>query len=659
MAKIESSTREDLIFDGDALTDWEDNGCWLVALDNWEIAVILSSLRYAHWQKRWRSLGGHTWDEIEAKICELEYCLMAGCNVENLIKTNLMMIAAITGQQINLDAIGDDYFTGVKNYTSTGLANRIGRELPQTSQFSLNYMLMEIKNALNYGEKNITQIVSEQGSGGNSFTLQEFIDNFDPEELSNPMYAGIYALLNLMKDILPDHLVKDYKFIDPPEFVFNVLNSLGDKAIAIVQTAFQGAEATANTGAAVADIADTAVVGLDTIFQGVTAGALSLSAITDLIGLFTSGKTPNADTDPNLRSLTRVYNDVFVEGNAINVTCSPDVTCAPDVTVNCGGGGGGGYGTPGDGGLGGMFQPPSVDPNQEFSVDQAKCDRVTYLANNFITHIKNVASIAGMTDLAFATGMAFFMNSGGLVMFAFAGVGVAFIIGSMVLGAIIGAIIGVSELAQWASDLETGKDDFICAAYNATTKTALIQAVRDWIEATIPTVATAWIDKYVDFVASGGVCAWVLTGEGFTPPETIPVGDCASCIPSVAWDYNFGASQSPLDWAIYGGFGQWQQGNCYFRHETQGAVHLEIISPISLTTTTGVIVHFGKTGGSDAKFTVHVGSTVSNEISTPEGVSAPYALSIPVHGDGLVRVVATKTDTNDWDSIAIFRVQSY
>jgi hypothetical protein len=86
MSEIKSSTHEDLEFDGEAMSSiFEDTDCWLVALDDWEIAVILSSLRYAHWPRRWRNLGGHTWDEIEARITQLEHCLMAGCNVGELL----------------------------------------------------------------------------------------------------------------------------------------------------------------------------------------------------------------------------------------------------------------------------------------------------------------------------------------------------------------------------------------------------------------------------------------------------------------------------------------------------------------------------------------------------------------------------------------------
>jgi hypothetical protein len=80
-----TSMIEDVQFNADVLAGQYDNDCqWLVALSDWQISVIISALRYAEWQSRWL-LGSHTWDEIEAQISQLEYCLMAGCNVEELL----------------------------------------------------------------------------------------------------------------------------------------------------------------------------------------------------------------------------------------------------------------------------------------------------------------------------------------------------------------------------------------------------------------------------------------------------------------------------------------------------------------------------------------------------------------------------------------------
>jgi hypothetical protein len=93
MPKVE--TKDGLMLDGLALADYEDGGCWLIVLDDWQISVILSSLRYAHWLARWSNLGPYTWDELEAKITQMEHCLMAGCDVDLLLDKFDGLISAI------------------------------------------------------------------------------------------------------------------------------------------------------------------------------------------------------------------------------------------------------------------------------------------------------------------------------------------------------------------------------------------------------------------------------------------------------------------------------------------------------------------------------------------------------------------------------------
>ena len=143
MAKIEVS-REDLVFDGEALLDYEDGNCWLVALDDWEIAVILSSLRYAHWPRRWLNLGGLTWDEISAKVTMLEHCLMAGCNVQDLITTQRLLIGAITGTVVDLDEPLPE--TGTVDFTQSGLATKFIST--ETEPRNLADILADLQGAL-------------------------------------------------------------------------------------------------------------------------------------------------------------------------------------------------------------------------------------------------------------------------------------------------------------------------------------------------------------------------------------------------------------------------------------------------------------------------------------------------------------------------------
>lgn len=59
--------------------------CYLVALDNWAISLILSSLRYAHWVARWTGFEGYDFKDIYERVIEVEDCLMSGCDISQLI----------------------------------------------------------------------------------------------------------------------------------------------------------------------------------------------------------------------------------------------------------------------------------------------------------------------------------------------------------------------------------------------------------------------------------------------------------------------------------------------------------------------------------------------------------------------------------------------
>lgn len=89
------------------------NECMLVALDWRSISTLISVLRFAEYWHLWGLPGNKAfwseterqrWHEISAHIAELEVCLMSGCSVSDLIKTNRMIVAAITGEPDDLTA---------------------------------------------------------------------------------------------------------------------------------------------------------------------------------------------------------------------------------------------------------------------------------------------------------------------------------------------------------------------------------------------------------------------------------------------------------------------------------------------------------------------------------------------------------------------------
>lgn len=87
------------------------NTCMLVAIDWRSISTLISVLRFAeYWhiwglptrKEQWSEAQKAQWYEITAHIAELENCLMSGCNVQDLITTNRMIVAALIGQNVDL-----------------------------------------------------------------------------------------------------------------------------------------------------------------------------------------------------------------------------------------------------------------------------------------------------------------------------------------------------------------------------------------------------------------------------------------------------------------------------------------------------------------------------------------------------------------------------
>lgn len=86
-------------------TDWPTPQCYLVALDDKQIELILNLVTvfpafYRNWGYTKASLDLDEWDDIQTFIAELEGCLMMGCNIEDIIDSLdgiASAIAASTG----------------------------------------------------------------------------------------------------------------------------------------------------------------------------------------------------------------------------------------------------------------------------------------------------------------------------------------------------------------------------------------------------------------------------------------------------------------------------------------------------------------------------------------------------------------------------------
>lgn len=110
--------------------DWPTPRCYLFALDDRQIELLLNlTTVFPHFYKNWgfekATLDTGQWDEIQTFIAELEGCLMSGCEVSLLIKSNLLVAAALSGDSVDLDAEVETLMTGVKDYASIGVSPQL------------------------------------------------------------------------------------------------------------------------------------------------------------------------------------------------------------------------------------------------------------------------------------------------------------------------------------------------------------------------------------------------------------------------------------------------------------------------------------------------------------------------------------------------------
>lgn len=86
MPIIQSSSDDDVLFDWGAMKSIETGTCYLVALTDFQIGLLLSVVRYASWRTRWVN-APEDFGLVTDMVKELEHCLMSGCNVDLLIET--------------------------------------------------------------------------------------------------------------------------------------------------------------------------------------------------------------------------------------------------------------------------------------------------------------------------------------------------------------------------------------------------------------------------------------------------------------------------------------------------------------------------------------------------------------------------------------------
>lgn len=146
---MQTSRMEDIQFDESSLANYGEICQYLIALTDWQITIILSLLRYAQWESRWANLQGD-FSRIIDKIALLEHCLMSGCKVEDLVKTNRMLVAAVTGQSVDLDS---DLPTGVVDFSAVGLSPKFEGQNGNITEAieAIEAKLTELKESIDNG----------------------------------------------------------------------------------------------------------------------------------------------------------------------------------------------------------------------------------------------------------------------------------------------------------------------------------------------------------------------------------------------------------------------------------------------------------------------------------------------------------------------------
>jgi hypothetical protein len=78
-----SSRSNDVKLDWQAMQSIATGTCYAVIVDDFDIALIISLLRYAEWPSRWDNAPAD-FSEVTQEVTGLEWCLMSGCNLDTL-----------------------------------------------------------------------------------------------------------------------------------------------------------------------------------------------------------------------------------------------------------------------------------------------------------------------------------------------------------------------------------------------------------------------------------------------------------------------------------------------------------------------------------------------------------------------------------------------
>jgi len=156
--------------------DW-DGRCYLVALDEYQIDFLLNLTSaipnfYKNWGYTKQNLDKEKWKTIQEFVSLTETCLMSGCDVQLMVKTQLMLVAALTGDSVDLDADIETLISGVKDYADNGVSPQFVTpggdniaEVTDAMSTQQNIDLVAIKDALAALTSEMSNVISAIEAG--------------------------------------------------------------------------------------------------------------------------------------------------------------------------------------------------------------------------------------------------------------------------------------------------------------------------------------------------------------------------------------------------------------------------------------------------------------------------------------------------------------
>lgn len=151
------------------------NHCYLVALNSRQLSVLHDLVGLTKWYWLWgieRSDHPGRNAVLEFKA-ELEACLMSGCRVEDLIKTQRMLVAAIAGQHVDLATDLPDSV----DFSNNGVSPRLNQQ-----NTSLGNIRSQMQDGQNQQHADMTSVVSQLINIGHQ--IERLADDEEGEALA-------------------------------------------------------------------------------------------------------------------------------------------------------------------------------------------------------------------------------------------------------------------------------------------------------------------------------------------------------------------------------------------------------------------------------------------------------------------------------------------